>query len=106
VQAAAQKVAEAKAKELAYIRQEIKNPLDGIMFTRSFIEHTDLTEDQKQLVETSATCEKQLRKILDDMDLNRWGSRLDADAAPVKFWTLTRILGFRADACVVVQKGP
>ncbi|GAQ77752.1 phytochrome [Klebsormidium nitens] len=70
VQAAAQKVAEAKAKELAYIRQEIKNPLDGIMFTRSFIEHTDLTEDQKQLVETSATCEKQLRKILDDMDLN------------------------------------
>nr|AHZ64011.1 phytochrome [Entransia fimbriata] len=70
VQQAAEKVAEAKAKELAYIRQEIKNPLDGIMFTRSFIEHTDLNDDQKQLVETSATCEKQLRKILDDMDLN------------------------------------
>ncbi|CAI7913904.1 unnamed protein product, partial [Closterium sp. NIES-53] len=69
VQKAAEKVAEAKAKELAYIRQEIKNPLDGIMFARSFIEHTELTEDQKQLVETSAMCEKQLRRILDDMDL-------------------------------------
>eukprot|EP00897_Mesotaenium_endlicherianum_P000641 jgi/Mesen1/10578/ME000085S09910 len=69
VQRAAEKVAETKAKELAYIRQEIKNPLDGIMFARSFIEHTDLSEDQKQLMETSATCEKQLRRILDDMDL-------------------------------------
>nr|AHZ64002.1 phytochrome [Planotaenium ohtanii] len=69
VQKAAEKVAEAKAKELAYIRQEIKNPLDGIMFARSFIEHTDLSDDQKQLVETSAMCEKQLRRILDDMDL-------------------------------------
>lgn len=69
VQKAAEKVAEAKAKELAYIRQEIRNPLDGIHFARSFIEHTDLSEDQKQLVETSATCEKQLRRILDDMDL-------------------------------------
>ena len=69
VQKAAEKVAEAKAKELAYIRQEIKNPLDGIMFARSFIQHTDLNDDQKQLVETSAMCEKQLRRILDDMDL-------------------------------------
>nr|AAC49128.1 phytochrome [Mesotaenium caldariorum]prf//2207374B phytochrome photoreceptor [Mesotaenium caldariorum] len=69
VQKAAERVAEAKAKELAYIRQEIQNPLDGIHFARSFIEHTELSEDQKQLMETSATCEKQLRRILDDMDL-------------------------------------
>lgn len=69
VQKAAERVAETKAKELAYIRQEIQNPLDGIHFARSFIEHTQLNEDQKQLVETSATCEKQLRRILGDMDL-------------------------------------
>nr|AYW35332.1 phytochrome [Spirogyra varians] len=69
IQKAAEKVAETKAKELAYIRQEMKNPLDGIQFARSFIEHTDLSEDQKQLIETSAMCEKQLRRILDDMDL-------------------------------------
>nr|P33529.2 RecName: Full=Phytochrome [Mougeotia scalaris]CAA64796.1 phytochrome [Mougeotia scalaris] len=69
VQKAAERVAEVKAKELAYIRQEIQNPLDGIHFARSFMEHTVLSEDQKQLIETSATCEKQLRRILADMDL-------------------------------------
>nr|AHX73747.1 phytochrome [Nothoceros aenigmaticus] len=69
VQKATEKVAFAKLKELAYIRQEIKNPLYGIMFTRNLMEDTDLSEDQKQFVETSAVCERQLRKILDDMDL-------------------------------------
>ena len=69
VQKAAEKVAESKAKEIAYLRQEIKNPLDGLQFARSFLEHTELTDDQKQLVETSATCEMQLRRILEDMDL-------------------------------------
>jgi len=33
------------------------------------MEETDLSEDQRQFVETSAVCERQLRKILDDMDL-------------------------------------
>eukprot|EP00850_Spirogloea_muscicola_P003861 SM000016S01849 [mRNA] locus=s16:204838:211537:+ [translate_table: standard] len=69
VQKAAERVAESKAKEVAYLRQEIKNPLNGMMFARSFIEHTALSEDQKQLVETAAQCERQLRRVLDDMDL-------------------------------------
>jgi signal transduction histidine kinase len=69
VQRATEKVAFAKLKELAYIRQEIKNPLFGIMFTRNLMEDTDLSDDQRQFVETSAVCEQQLRKILDDMDL-------------------------------------
>jgi phytochrome B len=69
VQRATEKVAFAKLKELAYIRQEIKNPLYGIMFTRNLMQDTDLSEDQKQFVETSEVCERQLRKILDDMDL-------------------------------------
>ncbi|KAG0623386.1 hypothetical protein M758_3G170800 [Ceratodon purpureus] len=69
VQRATEKVAFAKLKELAYIRQEIKNPLYGIVFTRNLLEDTELTEDQRQFVETSAVCERQLRKILDDMDL-------------------------------------
>lgn len=69
VQRATEKVAFAKLKELAYIRQEIKNPLLGISFTRSLLEDTDLADDQKQFVETSAVCERQLRKILNDMDL-------------------------------------
>nr|AHZ63972.1 phytochrome [Isoetes tegetiformans] len=69
VQRATEKVALAKLKELAYIRQEVKNPLYGIMFIRNLIEGTELSEDQKQFVETGAVCERQIRKILDDMDL-------------------------------------
>ncbi|XP_024398289.1 phytochrome 1 isoform X2 [Physcomitrium patens] len=69
VQRSTEKVAFAKLKELAYIRQEIKNPLYGIVFTRNLMEDTDLSVDQRQFVETSAVCERQLRKILDDLDL-------------------------------------
>nr|AHZ64008.1 phytochrome [Chaetosphaeridium globosum] len=69
IQRAAERMAESKAKELAYIRQQIKNPLDGLSFARSFLEHTNLTEDQRQLVETAATCENQMRRILGDQDL-------------------------------------
>ncbi|KAL6970226.1 hypothetical protein U1Q18_029928 [Sarracenia purpurea var. burkii] len=59
----------ARMKELAYICQEIKNPLCGIHFTNSLLEATDLTEDQKQFLETSAACEKQILKIITDVDL-------------------------------------
>ncbi|KAJ9181797.1 hypothetical protein P3X46_005854 [Hevea brasiliensis] len=58
-----------RMKELAYICQEIKNPLSGIRFTNSLLEATDLTEDQKQFLETSAACEKQMLKIIRDVDL-------------------------------------
>ncbi|EEF43094.1 phytochrome B [Ricinus communis] len=58
-----------RMKELAYICQEIKNPLSGIRFTNSLLEATDLTEDQKQFLETSAACEKQILKIIRDVDL-------------------------------------
>ncbi|KAK9287703.1 hypothetical protein L1049_017568 [Liquidambar formosana] len=61
----------ARMKELAYICQEIKNPLSGIRFTNSLLEATDLTEDQKQFLETSAACEKQMLKIIRDVDLER-----------------------------------
>ncbi|KAK4338951.1 hypothetical protein RND71_040413 [Anisodus tanguticus] len=44
-------------KELAYICQEIKSPLNGIRFTKSLLEATDLTENQKQYLETSAACD-------------------------------------------------
>ncbi|XP_044498651.1 phytochrome B [Mangifera indica] len=59
----------ARLKELAYICQEIKNPLSGIRFTNSLLEATDLTEDQKQFLETSTACEKQMSKIIKDVDL-------------------------------------
>lgn len=59
-----------RMKELAYICQEIKNPLNGIRFTNSLLEATELTEDQKQFLETSAACEKQMLKIIRDVDLD------------------------------------
>nr|AHZ63967.1 phytochrome [Encephalartos barteri] len=69
VQRISEQTAMKRLKALAYLRQEIKNPLYGIMFTQSLMEGTDLKEDQKQIVETSALCQQQLIKILGDMDL-------------------------------------
>ncbi|XP_058723574.1 phytochrome B-2-like isoform X1 [Vicia villosa] len=59
----------ARMKELAYICQEVKNPLSGIRFTNSLLESTCLTDEQKQLLETSAACEKQMLKIIRDIAL-------------------------------------
>ncbi|KAK7857435.1 phytochrome B [Quercus suber] len=59
----------ARMKELAYICQEVKNPLSGIRFANSLLEATDMTEDQRQFLETSAACEKQMLKIIKDVDL-------------------------------------
>ncbi|GMI80199.1 OUT OF PHASE 1, phytochrome B [Hibiscus trionum] len=59
----------ARMKELTYICQEIKSPLNGIRFTTSLLEATELTEDQKQFLETSVACEKQMLKIIRDVDL-------------------------------------
>ncbi|KAJ6772219.1 TWO-COMPONENT HISTIDINE KINASE [Salix koriyanagi] len=71
VQRQQEKQCVARMKELAYICQEIKNPLSGIHFTNSLLESTDLTEDQQQFLETSAACEKQILKIIRDIDLER-----------------------------------
>lgn len=57
-------------KELAYLCREIKNPLNDIRFTNSLLEATDLTENQKQFLETSAACERQMSKIIRDVDLD------------------------------------
>ena len=54
----------ARMKELAYICQEIKNPLSGIRFTNSLLQMTDLNDDQRQFLETSSACEKQMSKIV------------------------------------------
>nr|DAD20240.1 TPA_asm: hypothetical protein HUJ06_021703 [Nelumbo nucifera] len=56
-------------KELAYIRQEIRNPLHGILFTRNLMEASDLSKEQKKLLRTSILCQEQLAKIINDIDL-------------------------------------
>lgn len=59
----------ARLKELAYIRQEMKNPLNGIQFSHKLLESTGISDNQKQFLDTSAACEQQMMKIIEDVDL-------------------------------------
>ncbi|KAI0509781.1 hypothetical protein KFK09_010377 [Dendrobium nobile] len=59
----------AKMRELAYICQEIRNPLSGIQFTNSLLLMTELSDDQKQFIETSNSCTRQMRKVLNYVGL-------------------------------------
>ncbi|CAI9786140.1 unnamed protein product [Fraxinus pennsylvanica] len=70
VQCLSEQIAVKRSKALAYIRQQVKNPLCGIIFSRKMIEGTDLDEEQKKLLSTSSHCQHQLSKILDDTDLD------------------------------------
>ncbi|RZC48568.1 hypothetical protein C5167_016997 [Papaver somniferum] len=58
----------ARKKQLAYICQEVKNSLRGLHYMNSLLKATDLSEDQKQGLETSAACERQMMKIIRDVD--------------------------------------
>ncbi|KAJ4977508.1 hypothetical protein NE237_002614 [Protea cynaroides] len=58
-----------RLKELAYIRQEMKNPLNGIRFTHKLLENTVDSDYQKQFLETSDACEKQILTIIEDIKL-------------------------------------
>ncbi|CAH8306408.1 unnamed protein product [Eruca vesicaria subsp. sativa] len=55
--------------ELAYIRQEIKNPLNGIRFAHKLLESSEISENQRQFLETSDACEKQIATIIEETDL-------------------------------------
>lgn len=58
-----------KLKELTYIRQEMQNPLNGIRFTHRLLENTTISEYQKQFLDTSDACERQIMTIIEDVDL-------------------------------------
>ncbi|KAG6528581.1 hypothetical protein ZIOFF_010760 [Zingiber officinale] len=58
-----------RLKALSYIRHEIRNPLSGIMYTRKLLEDTELCNEQKQLLDTGTMCQRQINKILNDLDL-------------------------------------
>ncbi|PQM36339.1 hypothetical protein Pyn_31606 [Prunus yedoensis var. nudiflora] len=70
VQRLSEQTAVKRSKELSYIKRQIRNPLAGIMFSRKMMEGTELGTEQKQLLHTSAQCQHQLNKILDDSDLD------------------------------------
>ncbi|PWA48760.1 phytochrome a [Artemisia annua] len=86
-----EQIAAKRLKALAYVRRQIKNPLSGIIFSRKMMEGTELGDEQKELLHTSALCQKQLNKVLDDTDLD---SIIDGylDLEMTEF-TLQQILG-------------
>lgn len=55
--------------DLAYIKKEIKNPLNGLRFTHKLLENSAISDDQKQYLETSSACEKQIASIIENMDI-------------------------------------
>lgn len=86
-----EQIAAKRLKALAYLRRQIKNPLSGIIFSREMMEGTELGDEQKELLYTSALCQRQLNKVLDDVDLD---SIVDGflDLEMTEF-TLQQILG-------------
>ncbi|KAL0328943.1 UNVERIFIED_CONTAM: Phytochrome E [Sesamum calycinum] len=58
-----------KLNKLAYIRQEMRNPLNGIRFTHQLLEGSAVSDNQKQFLETSDACERQMLSIIDDVHL-------------------------------------
>jgi len=70
VQRLAEQAALKRLKALAYMKRQIRNPLSGIMFSRKMLEGTALGQEQRLLLHTSAQCQRQLNKILDDSDLD------------------------------------
>jgi len=55
--------------ELTYVRQEIKNPLNGIRFAHKLLESSEISASQRQFLETSDACEKQITTIIESTDL-------------------------------------
>lgn len=70
VQRLAKEAALKRQKALTYMKRQIRNPLSGIVFSRTLLEGTHLGEEQRLLLHTSAQCQRQLNKILDDSDLD------------------------------------
>lgn len=69
LQKVSQKTAESTQDKLSYLRGQIKNPIQGMMFTRKLMESSELSGGQKQLLGTRSLCEDQLMKIAEDNDI-------------------------------------
>ncbi|XP_060189479.1 phytochrome C [Lycium barbarum] len=69
VQKMSEQAAENSLKKLAYVRLELKNPLNGIKCIQNLLKSSDLSKDQTHLLKTSTMCQEQLAKIIDDTDI-------------------------------------
>ncbi|KAG6385279.1 hypothetical protein SASPL_154111 [Salvia splendens] len=62
-------------KELAYVTQEIKNPLNGIRFTHKLLQGSVASDDQNKFLETSNACERQISSIIDNTHVGSFEER-------------------------------
>lgn len=69
LQSISKKAAENTLHKLEYFREQIKSPIQGMLFTRNLVESFELNGGQKQLMVTRALCEDQLMKITEDTDI-------------------------------------
>lgn len=69
VQRISEQAAADAVKKLAYIRREIRKPLNGITFMQTLMGSSDLRKEQKQLLKASSLCREQLAKVVDDTDI-------------------------------------
>ncbi|XP_022758917.1 phytochrome C-like isoform X2 [Durio zibethinus] len=69
VQRISEQAAASSLNKLAYIRQELRKPLTGIVLVQDLMGASDLSREQRQLLRTSVMCQEQITKIVDDTDI-------------------------------------
>ncbi|XVF31906.1 hypothetical protein REPUB_Repub17cG0035000 [Reevesia pubescens] len=69
VQRMSEQAAASSLNKLAYIRQELRKPLKGIVLMQDLMGASDLSREQRQLLRTSVMCQEQITKIVDDTDI-------------------------------------
>ncbi|GLU12525.1 hypothetical protein SLE2022_291980 [Rubroshorea leprosula] len=69
VQRLSEQAAASSLNKLAYIRQELKKPLNGIVLMQDLLGSSELDKEQKKLLKTSIMCQEQLTKIVNDKDV-------------------------------------
>ncbi|GLT25169.1 hypothetical protein SLA2020_003160 [Shorea laevis] len=69
VQRLSEQAAASSLNKLAYIRQELKKPLNGIVLMQDLLGSSELDKEQKKLLKTSIMCQEQLTKIVNDKDI-------------------------------------
>ena len=69
VQRMSEQAAASSLNKLAYIRQELRKPLKGIVLMQDLMGASDLSREQRQLLRTSVMCQEQITKIVDDTNI-------------------------------------
>ena len=64
---AAEAASAARTEQLSFLCHEIRNPLNGVIGYITFLEETQMDEEQTELVKTTQQCCLQLRRIVSDV---------------------------------------